>query len=239
MTRARVPIMKVHPNWRLLAKFVAVAVGLPLIAVATLKVVPPIATPLMVLRTLGYQTEPKLPAPHGWAYQWVPLTKIAPALSRAVIAAEDTTFCTHHGFDEAAYNKAWENYVDGVAARGGSTITQQTAKNVFLWPGRNVFRKGVETMLTPMVEMIWGKRRIMEIYLNVVEWAPGVYGAEAAARYHFHRSASELSPREAALLAAVLPSPRHWSASAPGPYVESRVGTIMARSNEVTTSCLK
>ncbi|TAL04245.1 MAG: monofunctional biosynthetic peptidoglycan transglycosylase [Rhodospirillaceae bacterium] len=230
--------MRLHPNWRLLAVILAVVVGPPVAAVALMAKVPPVVTPLMILRTLGYQATSKLPAPHGWAYQWVPLTRIAPSLARAVIAAEDTTFCSHNGFDPEAYNRAWENYSEGIVARGGSTITQQTAKNVFLWPGRSVLRKGVETLLTPLLEAIWGKRRIMEVYLNVVEWAPGIYGAEAAARFHFHHGANELSPREAALLAAVLPSPRHWSASAPGPYVESRVGTIMARESEVTTGCV-
>src|SRR5581483_7578866 len=174
--------MRLHPNWRLLA-IVLFVVGSPiLLAVASVAAFPPIVTPLMVLRTLGYQATPKLPAPHGWAYRWVPLSRIAPALPRAAIAAEDTTFCSHHGFDEDAYRKAWEHYRDGIIARGGSTITQQTAKNVFLWPGRNVIRKALETILTPLVESIWGKRRIMEVYLNVVEWGPGIYGAEAASQ---------------------------------------------------------
>jgi monofunctional biosynthetic peptidoglycan transglycosylase len=223
-----------------LFRVVAVLIGVPVILVASLAVIPPVATPLMIMRTLGYGATPKTPAPHGWEYAWVPLNKIAPALARAVIAAEDTTFCSHHGFDREAYNRAWERFLDGVrVTRGGSTISQQTAKNVFLWPGRNVLRKGLETLLTPLVEIIWGKTRIMEIYLNVVEWAPGVYGAEAAARHHFNVSARQLSPRQAALLAAVLPNPRHWSAGAPGPYVESRVATIMARAANVDARCVK
>jgi len=230
--------MRLHPNWRLLAILIAVLTAPPLIAILIMTQVPPVATPLMVLRTLGYQADKRTPAPHGWSYHWVPMTKIAPSLAHAVIAAEDTTFCTHNGFDAEAYNHAWENYRDGIIARGGSTITQQAAKNVFLWPGRSIVRKGMETLLTPMLELIWGKRRIMEVYLNVVEWAPGVYGAEAAARYHFHHSAAELTPRESALLAAVLPNPRHWSASRPGTYVINRTGIITARESEVATSCL-
>jgi monofunctional biosynthetic peptidoglycan transglycosylase len=226
-------------SWRILA-IVLFVIGSPiLLAVASVAAFPPLVTPLMVLRTFHYQETPRLPAPKGWSYKWAPMSKIAPSLAKAVIAAEDTTFCTHHGFDEEAYSKAWENYRDGKSARGGSTITQQTVKNVFLWPGRNVIRKGLETVLTPLVESIWGKRRIMEVYLNVVEWAPGVYGAEAASQHHFGKSAAQLSPREAALLASVLPNPRFWSASKPGPYVQSRVGTIMARSGAVATSCLK
>jgi monofunctional biosynthetic peptidoglycan transglycosylase len=206
--------------------------------VASVALIPPLVTPLMIMRSAGYEATAKLPAPRGWSYNWVPLNRISPSLARAVIAAEDTTFCEHHGFDREAYSRAWENYMDGRRTRGGSTITQQTAKNVFLWPSRNVVRKALETLLTPLLELIWGKRRIMEVYLNVVEWAPGVYGAEAAAHYHFQKSAAALSPRQAALLAAVLPNPRHWSASRPGPYVESRVATIMARANAVDARCV-
>ena len=151
-----------HSNWRTLGVLLAILIVPPLLAVGILAVIPPVVTPLMILRTLGYQATHKAPAPHGWDYRWVGMKRIAPALPRMVIAAEDTTFCTHNGFDAAAYNRAWENYRDGVMARGGSTITQQTAKNVFLWPGRNIFRKAIETMLTPMLEAVWGKRRIME-----------------------------------------------------------------------------
>ena len=211
----------------------------PLLAVGLLAFIPPAVTPLMIMRAMGYQATAKLPPPQGWAYHWKSMSQIAPALARAVIAAEDTTFCAHAGFDREAYNRAWENYRKGVASRGGSTITQQTVTNVFLWPGRNVVRKALETTLTPVVEFVWGKRRIMEIYLNVVEWAPGVYGVEAAAQHHFQRAAHELSSRQAALLAAVLPSPRRWSANKPGPYVESRVNTIMARAAEVDVKCLR
>jgi monofunctional biosynthetic peptidoglycan transglycosylase len=225
--------------WRWLAILLFIIAAPILLAVASVAAFPPVVTPLMVLRTMGYQAHAKIPKPDGWKYKWVPLSRISTALPRSVIAAEDTTFCSHHGFDEEAYQKAWENYREGVVARGGSTITQQTAKNVFLWPGRNVIRKGLETILTPLIESIWGKRRIMEVYLNVVEWAPGVYGAEAASQFHFHHGAAQLSEREAALLAAVLPNPRQWSASKPGAYVQSRVGTIVARTSQVATSCLK
>jgi len=231
--------MKFSRLKRVMVILVLALIGAPTLLVASVAVIPPLVTPLMIIRTMGYGATAKVPAPDGWSYDWVPLKKITPHLARAVIAAEDTTFCEHGGFDREAYNKAWENYMDGRKARGGSTITQQAAKNVFLWPGRNVVRKAMETVLTPLLEVIWGKRRIMEVYLNIVEWAPGVYGAEAAARHHFQKSAAELSPRQAALLAAVLPSPRRWSASQPGPYVESRVGTIMARANIVNGQCVR
>jgi monofunctional biosynthetic peptidoglycan transglycosylase len=211
----------------------------PTALVSLYRFVPPPLTPLMLLRTLGYGAGPKLPPPVGWHYHWVPLEKIAPSLPRAVIAAEDATFCSHMGFDRKAFNEAWDKYRAGRTARGGSTITQQTAKNVFLWPGRSIVRKIIETGLTPLLELIWHKPRIMEVYLNVVEWAPGVYGAEAASRFHFNKSAAELTPHEAALLASVLPSPRKWSASKPGPYVQERSVLVGLRAGVIDASCLK
>jgi monofunctional biosynthetic peptidoglycan transglycosylase len=213
-------------------------VAMPLALIALYRLAPPPLTPLMVLRVLGYQASPRLPPPAGWTYHWVGIDRIAPSLPRATIAAEDAAFCTHDGFDRAAFARAWENYRAGVRARGGSTITQQTAKNVFLWPGRSLTRKVLEAILTPLLEAAWGKRRIMEVYLNVVEWAPGVYGAEAAARHHFGKSAAALTATEAALLAAVLPSPRRWSASNPGAYVRERAGIVGARAKEVDARCV-
>lgn len=123
--------------------------------------------------------------------------------------------------------------------RGGSTISQQTAKNVFLWPGRTWVRKALEAGITVYMEALWTKKRILEVYLNVVEWGPGIYGAEAAARYHFHKSAATLDAHEAALLASVLPSPLKWSASKPGPYVQYRAGIIAGRAAKlgVYASC--
>ena len=226
-------------SWR---RWVAVGLGIvvlsPLGLMATYRFLPPPLTPLMLLRTWGYEATPKLPPPAGWRYQWAPLSDIAQPLARAALAAEDAGFCAHAGFDRAAFSRAWENYRAGVKTRGGSTITQQTVKNVFLWPGRTAVRKIMETALTPALELIWGKRRILEVYLNVVEWAPGIYGAEAAARFHFGKSAAALNAHEAALLAAVLPSPRKWSASKPGPYVLSRLDAIEARARIVDTRCL-
>jgi monofunctional biosynthetic peptidoglycan transglycosylase len=224
---------------RIVGFLLVALVAIPLALVALYRAVPPPLTPLMALRTMGYEATPKLPPLAGWHYHWVPLARIAPSLPRAVIAAEDTTFCSHNGFDREAFNRAWEKYQAGEPTRGGSTITQQTAKNALLWPGRNAIRKVIETALTPAIEMIWGKRRIMEVYLNIVEWAPGVYGAEAAAQFHFHKSASALTQNESALLAAVLPNPRKWSASKPGPYVLSRVPTITTRMTQVSAACVR
>ncbi len=164
----------------------------------------------------------------GWDYRWRSLDDISPRLVQAVIASEDATFCAHRGFDMKAIEKALKANERGGRIRGGSTISQQTAKNVFLWPGRDWIRKGLEAGYTVAIETVWGKRRIMEVYLNIAEWAPGVYGAEAAAQHWFGKSAADLSAREAARLAAILPSPRRYNAASPGPYVRRRASRIQA-----------
>jgi monofunctional biosynthetic peptidoglycan transglycosylase len=164
----------------------------------------------------------------GRDYRWRSLDDISPRLVQAVIASEDSTFCAHRGFDMAAIEKALKANERGGRIRGGSTISQQTAKNVFLWPGRDWIRKGLEAGYTVAIETVWGKRRIMEVYLNVAEWAPGVYGAEAAARHWYGKPAAELTAAEAARLAAILPSPRRYNAASPGPYVRRRASRIQA-----------
>jgi monofunctional biosynthetic peptidoglycan transglycosylase len=164
----------------------------------------------------------------GLDYRWRGLNDISPHLVNAAIAAEDARFCSHHGFDMEAIEKALDHNAEGGRIRGGSTISQQTAKNVFLWPSRDWIRKGLEAGYTVMIETVWSKRRIMEVYLNVVEWAPGVYGAQAASRRWFGKDADELTAREAARLAAILPSPRRYKAASPGPYVRRRAGRIQA-----------
>jgi len=152
---------------------------------------------------------------------------MAPSLPTAAIAAEDARFCTHHGFDFAAMEKAAShNEQKPGKIRGGSTISQQTAKNVFLWPDRSYIRKGFEAYFTVLIETIWGKQRIMEVYLNTVEMGPGVYGVEAAAQKYFHVSANEVSPAQAARLIAILPSPLKWQVVDPGSYVRRRSGRI-------------
>ena len=194
-------------------------VALTLGSVAVHRVIPPPMTFLMVSRALEGE---------GMTYRWRSLDDISPRLVEAVIASEDSTFCAHHGFDMKAIEKALKANERGGRIRGGSTISQQTAKNVYLWPGRDWVRKGLEAGYTVLIENLWGKRRIMEVYLNVAEWAPGVYGAEAAARHWFGKSAADLSPREAARLAAILPSPRRYNASSPGPYVRRRASRVLA-----------
>ncbi len=191
-----------------------VLVGLPLIWVGVYRLVPPPMTPLMAIR---------LAQGHGWDYRWRPIANISPALVQAAVAAEDARFCEHHGFDFQAIEKAVKhNERRPGRIRGGSTISQQTAKNVFLWPDRSYLRKGLEAYFTVLIEAVWGKRRIMEVYLNVVEWGPGIYGAEAAAHHYFHTDAAHLSSAEASRLTAILPSPLKWKAATPGPYVQKR-----------------
>jgi monofunctional biosynthetic peptidoglycan transglycosylase len=169
----------------------------------------------------------------GIAKDWVPLDRIAPAMPRAAIAAEDAGFCAHHGFDLASMRAAWEANARGRRLRGGSTISQQTAKNVFLWQGRSYVRKAFEAWFTALIELIWGKRRIMEVYLNVIETGIGTYGVEAGAQRYFHHSADRLSPAEAARMAAVFPLPKVRGAVAPagrvrryGNRIAARIGTV-------------
>jgi len=181
-------------------------------------------------------------AGRGLDYRWTPLKEISPNLVTSAIAAEDARFCTHGGFDMRAIELALKNNERGRKVRGGSTISQQAAKNVFLWPGRDWVRKGLEAGYTVLIETGWGKRRILEVYLNVAEMGPGVYGAEAAARHWFGKSAADLSPREAARIAAILPSPRRYDAATPGPYVRRRASRIQASArivrNEGLADCV-
>jgi len=181
-------------------------------------------TPLMVIRLVQGQ---------GFSKDWVSYDEISPNLPRAAIAAEDSGYCTHYGFEWEAIQKAWNRNAKSRRIRGGSTISNQTAKNAFLWPDRTYIRKGLEYYFTGLIELMWGKKRILEVYLNVVEFGPGVYGAEAAAQTYFKKPASALTRREAALLVAVLPSPLKWSVAKPGPYVQSRTATIMARMMDI------
>ncbi|HWE99514.1 MAG TPA: monofunctional biosynthetic peptidoglycan transglycosylase [Caulobacteraceae bacterium] len=204
--------------------FVALAIGPPL-WVLVYRVVPPPITVLMVERAAQGR---------GLDHRWVPLSKISPAIVRAVVASEDSSFCAHHGFDVRAIEKAMaHNVVRPGRIRGGSTISQQTAKNVFLWPQRSWVRKGAEAWFTVLIESLWGKRRIMEVYLNSVELGPGLYGVEAASQRYFHGAAADLSPAQASRLAAILPDPLKWKASKPGPYVRRRSASIVARSGTV------
>ena len=198
----------------------AVALLLPLLLVLLFRGLPPPVTPLMLLRlSEGYDL----------TQSWRGLDQISPHLRRAVIAAEDSRFCSHHGFDWEAIQSAVEIYGEGERLVGASTISMQTAKNVFLWPGRTFLRKGAEAYLTLYLEALWPKRRILEVYLNVVEFGPGLYGAEAAANRYFQKPAAALTLREAALLAALLPAPLVRSPGHPSPTLRRYAGVIAAR----------
>ena len=168
----------------------------------------------------------------------VPLEDISPKLVTALIAAEDSRFCSHNGIDFEALQKAVEENQRGGRRRGASTITQQTAKNVFFWNGGGYVRKAGEAWFALFIDGMWGKRRVMENYLNTIEWGDGLFGAEAAARVRFGKRASDLTEYEAALLAAVLPNPHEWRVDPPGPYVRQRAGTLQARMRVVANEGL-
>ncbi len=208
----------------LLAILLLVLIGAPLWVLAYRFLPPPITILMLERMAAGERLDRR----------WVPLREVAPSMVRAVIASEDSRFCQHHGFDFGAIRQALKHDETRPGRlRGGSTISQQTAKNVFLWPERSWARKGLEAGFTTLIEALWGKRRIMEVYLDTVEMGHGVFGVEAAARRYFHHAAAELSRAEASRLAAILPSPLKWRAVAPGPYVRRRTGRIEARSATV------
>jgi monofunctional biosynthetic peptidoglycan transglycosylase len=215
------PAIERKPRWgrRLGTALLALMVVPPLTVLAH-RLVPQPLTFLMTLR---------LTQGEGLQRSWRPMSRISPNLAYAVIAAEDANFCRHHGFDIAAIGRALKhNESKPSRIRGGSTISQQTAKNVFLWPGRGWIRKGLEAGYTVLIEALWGKRRTLEVYLNSVEWGPGVYGAQSAARHWYGVDADDLTPRQAAGLAAILPSPLKWKAASGGPYVRGRIRRIQA-----------
>ncbi|EON79124.1 Monofunctional biosynthetic peptidoglycan transglycosylase [Lunatimonas lonarensis] len=182
--------------------------------------VPVWITPLMIIRVVESFFEPEKTV--GIHKSWVAYEDISPNMVLAVISAEDQKFPVHKGFDWEAIEEARKEIASGKRFRGGSTITNQTAKNVFLWPGRNLVRKGLEAYFSILIEYGWGKRRIIEVYLNVIETGDGIYGVEEAARRFFKKPAKDLSRHEAALIAAVLPNPRRWSPAQPTDYIRGR-----------------
>ena len=208
---------------RLLRLLLRVLAGLLLFWLALIilgRWVTPPVTPLMLLR---------LPETGRIDHHTVPLGAISRELQYAVIASEDNRFCLHHGVDWGAVSEAVGEYESEGRLRGASTITMQTARNLFLWPGGGFLRKGIEVALAYVIDALWPKRRIMEVYLNVIEWGDGIYGAEAAAETSFHKSAARLSRHEAALMTAVLPNPRRWSPAHATPYIAERAAIIGAR----------
>jgi monofunctional biosynthetic peptidoglycan transglycosylase len=210
---------------RLIIWFLVISVGLTVVY----KFVPPPVTLTMLLD------------PHGFTKDWTPLSRIDRDMVAAVIAGEDAKFCSHDGFDRAAIERAMERNADGGKLRGGSTISQQTAKNVFLWQGSGwtrYVRKGLETWFTLLIETIWGKRRIMEVYLNVAETGIGTYGVEAGTQRYYHHSAAKLSTVEAARIAAALPSPKKRAVVGVTGFTRRHGNAIAARSHVVRNSAL-
>jgi monofunctional biosynthetic peptidoglycan transglycosylase len=208
-----------------------IALGLvaaSLAAVTLYHYVDPPVTPLMVIRVLEGLVDG---TPVGIDQRWVPLQDVSPILLRSVIASEDARFFQHWGVDLVELRRAREfnEREHGARLRGASTITMQCARSVFLWPGRTYLRKTIEVYLAVLLEQLWGKRRILEVYVNVAEWGPGVYGVEAAARRDFHVSAAALDAERAALLAAVLPAPRRYDPAAPSAALRRRAGIIAER----------
>ena len=187
------------------------------------KFVPVPFTPLMGIRALEHNAAGK---DMVCSHEWVPIDEISLNLQKAVIASEDGRFLEHWGFDFEAMQKAYKNNSKGKRLKGGSTISQQTAKNVFLWQGRSYVRKGLEAYYTVLIELIWGKKRIMEVYLNSIEMGDGVYGAEAAAKHWYRKDAASLTRYEAAGIAAILPNPRKYKASNSSSYINRRKAKI-------------
>jgi len=205
---------------RMVLRFALFACLIALVWIAAYRVLPPPTTYYMI------QESNRL---NSIAQQWVPLEHISPHMTHAIVAAEDANFCTHWGLDFGALNAA----LRGGARRGGSTISQQTVKNAYLWQGRSWVRKGIEMAVTHVANLMWGKRRTLEIYLNIIEFDEGVFGIEAAAQHHFGVSAAKLNRTQSARLAAVLRSPKRYSAVAPSPYLRKRATAILPGADSI------
>ncbi|MBA3706455.1 MAG: monofunctional biosynthetic peptidoglycan transglycosylase [Bacteroidetes bacterium] len=222
--------------WRFILKTITWFFAISILSVIFFRWVPIPITPLMVIRCIEQKMDGKS---MQLKKDWVPLEQISPNLQLAVVCSEDQNFIGHYGFDLIAIDKAMDYNATHKKQRGASTISQQTAKNVFLGTRRNWFRKGFEVYFTFLIETIWSKERIMEVYLNVIEMGDGVYGAQAASTAFFHKNAMYLTKGESSLVAAVLPNPRKFSATNPSPYVRKRQAWIihqMALSGELNYS---
>jgi len=210
---------------RILYWVLALFFGTTILAVVVFRFIPVWITPLMVIRCCQQVSEGK---DLRMVHHWVPLDKISPSLPVAVIASEDANFLRHHGFDYKAIEHAAVRNRKHPEKRklGASTISQQTAKNVFLWPGRSWVRKGFEVYFTTLIELLWSKQRIMEVYLNSIEMGDGIYGADAVAMEHFHTDALNLTRSQCALIAVTLPNPRRFSSKNPSAYMLKRQARI-------------
>lgn len=220
--------------WRRILLVLAAVLGAfvvsSVVATLLLRWIPPFFSALMVERELSAIVSHRKYSP---TYQWVRLSRIAAVAPLAVIAAEDQRFADHNGFDVESIQDALEDHERGHRLRGASTLSQQVAKNVFLWPGRSWLRKGLEAYFTVLVETLWPKRRILEVYLNVAEWGDGIFGVEAASRRYFGKPASSLTADEAALLAAVLPNPHRMRPNRPSAFVDGRRAWIRRQMDQL------
>ena len=216
--------------YRFLLKTMLWFFGISILLVVLFKFVPIPFTPLMVVRAIENKIDGNEMV---CSHEWKPIEEISVNLQKAVIASEDARFLTHRGFDFDAIEKAMKNNEKGKRLKGGSTISQQTAKNVFLWQGRSYFRKGLEAYFTILIEIIWGKERIMEAYLNSIEMGDGVYGAQAATQYWYRKDCSSLTKTEAAGIAAILPNPRKFKASNSSAFINARKARIVKRMGQV------
>ena len=212
--------------------FVTFSLGL----IILLRFVAPPVSALMIERRLDSWTSGRK---YSSQYEWVGFDRIARPMASAVIASEDQNFLHHYGFDLGAIERAIDHDEKSRRLRGGSTLTQQTAKNLFLWPDRTWVRKGLEAYFTVLMETCWGKRRILETYLNIVEFGDGVYGVEAASERYFHKSAARLTPEDAAVLAAVLPNPRRLRPNAPSRYLRERQQWILQQMRQLGPLALR
>jgi monofunctional biosynthetic peptidoglycan transglycosylase len=207
-------------------------IGVSVLLVLPLRWLPPLTSSFMVqqyAQTLGSETKPS----PGIRYDWVSFEDISPSMALAVVAGEDQKFPRHNGFDLPAIRQALQDWMQGKSLRGASTISQQVAKNLYLWPGRSLPRKGLEVWFTVLLETLWPKRRILEVYLNIVELGEQTFGVEAASRRFFNKSAAQLNRQEAALLAAVLPSPRRYRVDAPTAQVRRRQAWILKQMRQL------
>lgn len=209
--------------FRFIKKVTLYFFAISILLVIVFKFVPVPFTPLMLTRAIEQKIAGK---EMTCSHDWVSLDEISPNLQKAVIASEDGTFMQHHGFDFTAMQKAFKYNTKGKKIKGGSTISQQTAKNVFLWQGRSYIRKAFEAYFTVLIEFIWGKERIMEVYLNSIEMGSGVYGAQAASRHWYKKDAKDLNVQQAAGIAAILPNPRKFKASDSSSYINNRKSKI-------------
>jgi len=216
--------------FKFLGKFILCFFILSTGSVLVFKFVPVYVTPLMIIRIFEQKKEDK---PVRLEHKWVPLEEISRHLPQAVVASEDNLFLQHSGFDFQQIRLAREEAKKGKRVRGASTISQQTAKNVFLWNGGGWFRKGLEAYFTVLIETIWGKKRIMEVYLNVIEMGDGIYGAEKVAQLHFNKPAAKLTRAESATIAATLPNPRRFNSAKPSSYIQKRKNQILSLMNKI------